>query len=505
MSELQTVEVDGYDRDVFDQILHSEKALQAHQERLARLLPHPRALLLDLFAVLFKLNVMVRAPLEIQPSALVNRRLVEAVLGRPGIQELRQRTRLDTSETRHALVLLVDRMLRALLRRDINPAASLSEGMEAAEDETALTEAQKALEHLESGEFPIDPDVAKNLSKQIKNEIRDLSSKLKKARSQQTAHANALPLDLDNEISASVERMTSELGELDNQLRGLGLSHPNHPNAARRRLELGEKLAHSKKLRLVARLAGTLKDVALTNRKKKIPRAPQTVHAVTTGSDLAHLLPSELPGLNRRRRGVHLDFLRRFTEKRLMQYDLRSPASRGPMVVCVDGSGSMSGSKEIWAKAIGLTLMEIARRERRGCLAMVFSDSDQLFEVELLSARRHTGRRTAANDQSVLQFAEFFPGGGTNFEQPLGRALKAVTEGPYKNGDIIFITDGQAPISQSLVESLRAGKKSHRFKIRGILVDVDHNQVDHLSSVADDVIHIQELSEAAIGSFFSAV
>ena len=53
------------------------------------------------------------------------------------------------------------------------------------------------------------------------------------------------------------------------------------------------------------------------------------------------------------------------------------------MVICVDGSGSMSGSKELWAKAVALTLMDIARREKRACLALVFSAGDPLAEGAL--------------------------------------------------------------------------------------------------------------------------
>ena len=57
------------------------------------------------------------------------------------------------------------------------------------------------------------------------------------------------------------------------------------------------------------------------------------------------------------------DFHRRFLDQELLQYSLRGveEKGKGPMIVCLDGSSSMAGDKEIWSKAVTLTLLEIAR------------------------------------------------------------------------------------------------------------------------------------------------
>ena len=509
MAELHTVELDGYDLDVFARILRTEKSLQAHLERLSRLLPHPEALLADLFATLFKLNVMVRPQQELSPAVLINRRLVEAVLGREGIKTLRARTQLNEAETRDALVLLTDRVLRALTRKGRTSPGALVDGMEVASTEEALEKTEQMIEHLDNWEgLDLDETTRKQLKKDLNREKADQKTQLKKAREKQSAHADELPLDLDNEIGASVERMSDEMTELESNLRGLGLGSGldgGGSRDARRRLELGERLAQSKKLRLLARLAGAFKELAFDVRKKTIPRAPQTVHSIGLGADLTRLLPSELLGLNKARRGVHLDFLRRFVDGRLMQYELHAPANRGPMVICVDGSGSMTGSKEIWAKAVGLTLMEIARREKRRCLAMVFSDGPQVFEVELLSKRSPNGQRSRAEESAVFAFAEHFPGGGTDFESPLRRAVEAVSEGHYRHGDIIFITDGQADISSGLEDYIRNARKPHRFKIRGLLVGTEDQQAGQLAKVADELVNVHDLTGDILSDLFTAV
>jgi hypothetical protein len=74
------------------------------------------------------------------------------------------------------------------------------------------------------------------------------------------------------------------------------------------------------------------------------------------------LLPHELLAL--RHPVLRRDFARRFLDAELLQYTLRAveEKGRGPMIVCIDGSSSMAGDKEIWSKAVSLTLLDIAQR-----------------------------------------------------------------------------------------------------------------------------------------------
>ena len=208
----------------------------------------------------------------------------------------------------------------------------------------------------------------------------------------------------------------------------------------------------------LARLVGAMRRIGVRGSASTRARSPQETHSITTGNDLGRVLPSELGGLRasgpgRLARLRRADFLRRFVEHQLLQYRLEAPAQRGPMVICLDGSGSMQGSKELWGKAVALTLMEIARRERRRCLAIIFSSGSPPFEVELLGkgTHRRSGQRAEVRDDDVMRFAEHFPGGGTDFGPPLERALEAVTEGDYRRGDIVFITDGQATVAEPLL------------------------------------------------------
>ena len=60
---------------------------------------------------------------------------------------------------------------------------------------------------------------------------------------------------------------------------------------------------------------------------------------------------------------------------------------RGPIIVCLDTSGSMKGAPEVIAKAVTLEAMRTAHRERRGCLLVAFGGPDEVIERELAFTR----------------------------------------------------------------------------------------------------------------------
>ena len=49
------------------------------------------------------------------------------------------------------------------------------------------------------------------------------------------------------------------------------------------------------------------------------------------------------------------------------------PVGKGPVIVCVDESGSMSGDKIHTAKALALALAWVARHQRRWCALVAYS------------------------------------------------------------------------------------------------------------------------------------
>ena len=507
MTELHTIVCDGYDREVFGRLLAHKPSLADSKERLQRLIPHAEALMCDLFSALYKLNVEQRPRDAVSAAVLINHRLIHAVVATRELADLRLRTELDEDECAAALPGLVDRILHAMKREFQFSPEQLLQAAELARDESDLLEREAELTHLD--ELPEDSFTDGDrdaLADSLQQDIDELRTRIAKARAEQEEVAEKLTSELDESISLKVAVLPGQLAGADEHMKAMGLGSGQEGRVgAARRIELGERLMRSRKLQLLAKLVGAFREVAFEARRRRVVRSPQELHSIDSGSHLDRLLPSELLGVPRHQGALHLEFLRRLAEGQLLEYQLHGASERGPMVVCVDGSGSMHGSKELWAKAVALTLMEIARREKRRCLAIIFSAGYTLFEVELLGKVSQSRGHAAVIDEHVLSFAEHFPGGGTDFQEPMRRAVDAVATGNYRRGDIVFITDGFAHVSDDLVRDIADKRRKHRFRVRGIVVDVAESSKESLERFCDDVRQVTDLTADSLGDLFAAV
>ncbi len=213
-------------------------------------------------------------------------------------------------------MVLAHRVLAGLRRDDRLVASELMQAQEAAADEDELAELESQKEHLEEArEDAFDPDLRDQVKKSLDKAIAEKNNDLDQARRGQKAAAASLPVGFDHDMAGALDDLTDNLGEVQDALNAFGLgSGSESTTPADLRLDLGEKLLRSKKLRLLAQLLGAMKEVAFEARKNRMTRAPQMTHSVHAGNDLAHLLPVELLGLSKTRRGLHLEFLRRYQE-----------------------------------------------------------------------------------------------------------------------------------------------------------------------------------------------
>ncbi|KXZ45227.1 hypothetical protein GPECTOR_57g517 [Gonium pectorale] len=128
----------------------------------------------------------------------------------------------------------------------------------------------------------------------------------------------------------------------------------------------------------------------------------QETRGLTRSGDISRLLPAEAALLARGRqvRQAKLLFYARLAEKALQTYErdgwgeyptqieperreIRPTADRGPILLCVDTSGSMRGPRETVAKALALECMRAARQQERGCYVFAFSGPQEVTELEL--------------------------------------------------------------------------------------------------------------------------
>jgi uncharacterized protein with von Willebrand factor type A (vWA) domain len=168
------------------------------------------------------------------------------------------------------------------------------------------------------------------------------------------------------------------------------------------------------------------------------------------------------------------------------------------MVVCLDGSSSMAGEKEIWSKAVALTLLEIARRQRRLFRFVCFSSADMpLFTLDLNPRERHVVREDRA-----LDVAEYFPGGGTDFQTPLDAALDCLRSAPYRRGDVVLVTDGECQVDPAWLARFQAEKKRLRFAVWSVLIDVGPSSLEALRALSDRVTAVSKLTDEGVRELF---
>jgi uncharacterized protein with von Willebrand factor type A (vWA) domain len=233
---------------------------------------------------------------------------------------------------------------------------------------------------------------------------------------------------------------------------------------------LAERIRRSKILRQLARIAGKFRNMALSTQRTKISKGNEEVYSIETGDRVNLMLPQELINMCNPR--MKIDLFRRISSGEILQYALRDrkKLTKGPIVCCIDNSGSMSGDREVWSKAVALGLLEICNIQRRKFVGIHFSHGSniQCFEFE----------PNAYDMNQVLDFVEWFFNGGTDFEKPLDVAADKVDENP--RADIIMITDGECDVSDEWLRSFNSWRDEMECTVFGVLIEpYYHSERDH--------------------------
>ncbi|HUX12594.1 MAG TPA: VWA domain-containing protein [Spirochaetia bacterium] len=108
---------------------------------------------------------------------------------------------------------------------------------------------------------------------------------------------------------------------------------------------------------------------------------------------------------------------------------------RGPLLLCVDTSGSMAGVAERVAKAMAFAIVRIAVREARPAFVIAFSDRIETIEV-------------TDPAHSLGNFVEFLRRsfyGGTDLRPAIDRTLEVLEREEFRNADVLLISDFRIP------------------------------------------------------------
>ncbi|GAB4823718.1 hypothetical protein N2152v2_010764 [Parachlorella kessleri] len=208
----------------------------------------------------------------------------------------------------------------------------------------------------------------------------------------------------------------------------------------------------------------------------------QETRGLTRSDDISRLLPSEAATLARGRkiRQAKLLFYAKLAEKALQSYErdgwgefptqiiperreIRPTADRGPILLCVDTSGSMRGARETVAKALALECMRAAKAQERGCYVFAFAGPQEVRELEL--------NMDLKSVNNLLDFLEKTFNGGSDFNAPVKRCLDRLTDAKWANSDILLVSDGELrQPSPDIMRKLSGAKDKLSLRVHGLIV-----------------------------------
>lgn len=497
------IETDSYDRDVFSTLTDDSPSLRNLAESGGRLLPHFEDFLIDLFAVLYKMNIVFLPVDRVVPSAGFYRFLLDQIARAPALEIIRQQTALDETKAGLATLLLGERILsllkteRIVTRSDMLDYWNLQRHEEEIARQTGESQTAEMLRRRVSGRVTerqlggLKSRMEREMEASRRHLVRHSDQIRQNLQEGEKKHRQELHSQL-NQTMLDMERVKEDAETWSIHLGGGRKSSPGA------QVELGSRLARNHKLKRMAQMVGRMRETARALRRKLYERGSTEVYEIGLGADLSHLLPSELVGLSHPL--LRRDFARRLVERELLVYELKSreEKGRGPMIVCLDGSSSMEGEKEIWSKAVTLTLLDLARRHRRKFRSIGFASPETPLQVLDLN----TAHRYEVDMQQVFAIAEYFPGGGTDFQKPLSAAVDCLEKNALKKGDIVLITDGECRVDPDWLRAFKQRKEALGFSLFSVLIDVGSSSLGALRELSDRITSVSRLTSDATKDIF---
>ena len=208
---------------------------------------------------------------------------------------------------------------------------------------------------------------------------------------------------------------------------------------------------------------------------------PTAVDGVRRSRNLARMAGSE--SLNLTHPVLHRLWRARFAEAQLLTYDDRARetsrrplplpehrphrqapthAGRGPLIICLDTSGSMRGAPENVAKACVLQALRSAHAGQRPCRLLAFGGPSELLERDLALDADGLAHLLDLMGQSF--------DGGTDVQTPIERAIELVQTTGWQDADLLIVSDGEFGVTPTTLQHLREAKQRLGLRSHGVLI-----------------------------------
>ncbi len=495
---------DDFDTMSYREMETGSDALKESVETNEKKLATVRKLAEDLFYSMYKYIPRQYDDEQIAQSHIHNKNFVQKGIESQEYERLRTFTKLQELESAIATKAILDKLMGELSDEDLNEMNEQSEEAEEAEEQVQkLIERAQGLEDLKS------QAKSKGDQKKIQQQIEQTNNQLRQAQQKLQGIAQKIGQKAESMSGAVRQAMRSAMNNAEGEVRdfnefcaGWGTEAGQlQKMPVKDKLALAEKLRHGK-LRDVAKLIGRMKRLALAKQQQKIKKEPNEVVDVCRGDDLSNLLPTEMLQLSDP--DLEVLFLKKYANKELLQYELegKDKLAKGAIVICVDNSGSMYGEPETWSKAVAVGLLEIATKEKRRFACVHFGGENDPLDVTIIEPTDTPAQRI----EKIIHMAEYFMGGGTDFQKPLDKAVEIIEQQPsFKKADIVFVTDGCADVSDKWIEKFKEYKKEKEVKVVGIDVGTGSETFERLCERVITLADLTKDDENIAGEVFEFI
>ncbi len=218
------------------------------------------------------------------------------------------------------------------------------------------------------------------------------------------------------------------------------------------------------------------------------------ISGLRLSGEISSALPTELA--MSQRPATKLYFTQKFAEKKLLSYAYtnrqksyrtettteefevakKEMEQKGPVIICVDTSGSMQGTPERVAKTITFALAKKCLDEDRKCFLISFSTG---IEVQDLSDLKKSNSLA-----ELVAFLRKSFNGGTDASPALEKSLELMQTNKWKNADVLAVTDGEmGSFSAKLISDINVQKEK---KSKFYLLEVGYSGNPEVINVFDE-------------------
>lgn len=503
--ELNTQSVDHYevDLDLYDDMYNSSPVIQDTVENGMKVLGVYDKLNKDLFLSLYKYKAEIVKESTMQKSTLINNKLMKDIVKNPDFIDLRKKCKMDefssligtealNENTIDKITEWKEEIKKRLEERNIDSSA-LDSLQQLSEQEDSLIKAKDNLETVKDMIDSLgDTKQLDQLQQMYQDQIDSLSEQVTKggqAIDELLAKAPEVITTLQDKYQQIIEETNDYMTDVVSDLEQWGFDNGTQIRVSfQEKRRAVERIRRSEKLKKLTNMIGKFRNTALKVQKRKSNSVKNSIKSVTTGGDLQRSLPSEKMQLCNPI--TKKNFLRKWNQNQLMQYKMisNSEKARGPIVCCIDTSGSMNGARETWSKAVAIAMLEIAHSQHRDFACILFDNNAQ--EPIIIA-------KDKLEPEKVVDIAEIFTYGGTNFEKPLKKAMEVIENQKFKKADILFITDGECNVNDSFLRKFNAVKDEKDFSVMSVLINTGRGSVSYgsLNKFSDKVILLSDLKD----------